>query len=99
MATSWSGGVNFEVGATAFTEKINYLSDGKINVQAFPGGALGKAFKVSGTVKNGVAQIGHSWMGYDWEKDKTTVLFGGWAGSMDSEKMLHWLYEAGGAEL
>ena len=99
MATSWSGGVNFEVGAKAFAEKINYLSDGKINIQAFPGGTLGKAFKVSGTVKNGVAQIGHSWMGYDWGKDKTTVLFGGWAGSMDSEKMLHWLYEAGGAEL
>ena len=99
MATSWSGGVNFEVGAKAFAEKINYLSDGRINIQAFPGGTLGKAFKVSGTVKNGVAQIGHSWMGYDWGKDKTTVLFGGWAGSMDSEKMLHWLYEAGGAEL
>ena len=32
-------------------------------------------------------------------EDKTTVLFGGWAGSMDSEKMLHWLYEADGAEL
>ena len=79
MATSWSGGVNFEVGAKAFAEKINYLSDGKINIQAFPGGTLGKAFKVSGTVKNGVAQIGHSWMGYDWGKDKTTVLFGGWA--------------------
>ena len=54
MATSWSGGVNFEVGAKAFAEKINYLSDGKINIQAFPGGTLGKAFKVSGTVKNGV---------------------------------------------
>ena len=41
--------------------------------------------------------VTHGWamMG----KDKTTVLFGGWAGSMDSEKMLHWLYEAGGAEL
>ena len=37
-------------------------------------------------------------MGYDWGKDKPRY-FGGWAGSMDSEKMLHWLYEAGGAEL
>ena len=54
MATSWSGGVNFEVGAKAFAEKIKYLSDGKINIQAFPGGTLGKAFKVSSTVKNGV---------------------------------------------
>jgi TRAP-type mannitol/chloroaromatic compound transport system substrate-binding protein len=27
------------------------------------------------------------------------VLFGGYAGSMDSERMLHWLYGAGGAEM
>ena len=45
MATSWSGGVNFEVGAKAFAEKINYLSDGKINIQAFPGGTLVKRLK------------------------------------------------------
>ena len=53
MATSWSGGVNFEVGAKAFAKKINYLSNGRIKIQAFPGGTLGKAFKVSGTVKMG----------------------------------------------
>ena len=38
-------------------------------------------------------------MGYDWGKDPTTVLFGGYAGRFDTERMLHWMYEAGGAEL
>ena len=38
-------GVNFEVGAKAFAEKINYLSDGKINIQAFPGVPLVKRLK------------------------------------------------------
>ena len=38
-------------------------------------------------------------MGDDWGKDKTTVLFGGYAGSMDSERMLHWIYEACGLEM
>jgi TRAP-type mannitol/chloroaromatic compound transport system substrate-binding protein len=43
--------------------------------------------------------MGHTWMGYDWGKDPSVVLFGGYAGSPDSERMLHWLYEGGGADL
>ena len=27
------------------------------------------------------------------------MLFGGFAGSMDTERMLHWIYEGGGLEL
>ena len=34
------GGGQFEVGAKAFAEKSS-ISDGKINIQAFPGGTLG----------------------------------------------------------
>lgn len=99
MATSWGGGPLMELGAKAFAEKIEFLTDGRIEVQVFTGGTLGKALKVSETVKNGVAQVGHTWMGYDWGKDKATVVFGGFAGSMDSERMLHWLYEGGGTDL
>ena len=99
MATSWSGGPLMEIGAKAFAERINLLSDGRIQVEVFPAGTLGKALAVSETVKNGVAEAGHTWMGYDWGKDKATVVFGGFAGSMDSERMLHWLYEDGGADM
>ena len=99
MATSWGGGPLMELGAKAFAEKVEFLTEGRIKVQVFTGGTLGKALKVSDTVKNGVAQAGHTWMGYDWGKDKATVVFGGFAGSMDSERMLHWLYEGGGLEM
>lgn len=99
MATSWSGGPLMEIGAKAFAEKIALLTDGRIQVQVFPAGTLGEALKVSETVESGVAEAGHTWMGYDWGKDKTTVVFGGFAGSMDSERMLHWLYEGGGVEM
>ncbi len=68
-------------------------------MQVFPGGALGNALKVPETVKNGVAECGHTWMGYDWGADTTTCLFGGYAGSFDTERMLHWIYEGGGLEL
>ena len=96
MATSWGGGPLMEIGAKAFAQRVELLTDGRVKIQVFPSGTLGKGLKVSETVRTGVAEVGHTWMGYDWGKDKTTVLFGGFAGSMDSERMLHWLYEAGG---
>ncbi|PZP52185.1 MAG: C4-dicarboxylate ABC transporter substrate-binding protein [Azospira oryzae] len=99
MATGWSGGPLMDIGAKAFAERLEFLSGGRMKVQVFPGGALGNALKVSETVRNGIAEMGHTWMGYDWGADPTTVLFGGYAGSFNSEYMLHWLYEAGGADL
>jgi len=99
MATSWGGGPLMDIGAKAFAERVSFLTDGRVEIQVFPGGQLGSALKVSETVSNGVAEVGHTWMGYDWGQDKATVLFGGFAGSMDSEHMLHWLYEAGGVDL
>ena len=99
MATSWGGGPLMEIGAKAFAENVKRMSNGRIQIEVFPSGTLGPGLKVSETVKNGVADMGHTWIGYDWGKDKTAVLFGGYAGLSDTEKMLHWLYRAGGAEL
>jgi TRAP-type mannitol/chloroaromatic compound transport system substrate-binding protein len=99
MATGWPGGPLMEIGAKAFAERMDQFSGGRFKIQTFPGGALGNALKVPETVKNGVAECGHTWIGYDWGKDPTTVLFGGYAGSFDTERMLHWIYEAGGLEM
>ena len=99
MATGWGGGPLMDIGSKAFAEKMDFLSGGRFKIQVFPGGALGNALKVPETVKNGVAELGHTWMGYDWGKDPTAVLFGGYAGSFDTERMLHWIYEGGGADM
>jgi TRAP-type mannitol/chloroaromatic compound transport system substrate-binding protein len=99
MATAWSGGPLMEIGAKAFAENLKKMSGGRITVEVFPGDTLGPALKVSETVKAGIADMGHTWIGYDWGVDKTAVLFGGYAGSFDTEKMLHWLYRAGGADM
>ncbi|MEQ9489660.1 MAG: TRAP transporter substrate-binding protein DctP [Alphaproteobacteria bacterium] len=99
MATGWGGGPLMDIGAKAFAEKVAELSNGRIEIEVFPAGTLGPGLKVSETVEQGVAEMGHTWVGYDWGADPTAVLFGGFAGSFDSERMLHWLYRAGGAEL
>jgi len=99
MATAWPGGPLMDIGAKAFAERLDFFSGGRMKIQVFTGGALGNALKVPETVKNGVAEMGHTWMGYDWGADPTTLVFGGFAGSFNSEYMLHWLYEAGGADM
>lgn len=99
LAASWGGGPLMEIGAKAFAEKVKFLTDGRVEIKVFPSGQLSKGLEVRSAVAKGVAEVGHTWMGYDWGKDKTTVLFGGYAGAMDTEKMLHWLYEGGGLEL
>src|SRR5687767_15950425 len=99
MATGWASGPLMDIGAKGFAERMAQLSGGRFKIQTFPGGALGNALKVPETVKNGVAECGHTWMGYDWGKDPSTVLFGGYAGSFDTERMLHWIYEGGGLEM
>jgi len=99
LAASWGGGPLMAIGAKAFANKVNFLTDGRVAIKVFPAGQLSKGLEVRSAVAKGVAEAGHTWMGYDWGKDKTTVLFGGYAGSMDTEKMLHWIYEGGGLEL
>ncbi|WP_208539143.1 TRAP transporter substrate-binding protein DctP [Algihabitans albus] len=99
MATGWSGGPLMDIGAQAFADNLATLSEGRMTVEVFPGGTLGPALKVSETVQQGVADMGHTWAGYDWGADPTAVLFGGYAGSFDTERMLHWLYRGGGVEL
>jgi len=99
MATSWGGGPHLNMLAKGFAEKVDFLTNGEIKIEVFPAGTLGSPLKVVETVRNGVADAGHHWSGYDWGVDKTAVLFGGYAGSMPEEHYLHWLYEGGGLDL
>ena len=77
MATAWGGGPFLEEDAKGFAQLVNRLTDGRIQINVFPGGTLGNPLKVSDTVRSGAVQAGHSWMGYDWGIDKTTLVFGG----------------------
>ena len=99
MATAWGGGPFLEEDAKGFAKLVETLTDGRIQINVFPGGILGSPLKVSDTVRSGVVQAGHSWMGYDWGIDKTTLVFGGGPGNLNPEEFMIWLYQAGAAEL
>ena len=98
MATPWGGGKPFE-DAKAFAAMVKSLTEGRVNITVFPAGTLGKALKVTDSVKSGVAQAGHNWMGYDWGIDKTTVIFGGYVGGLTEEEFFLWLFKAGGVDM
>lgn len=98
MATPWGGGKPLE-DAKSFASMVKEFTEGRVNITVFPAGTLGKALKVTDSVKGGVAQAGHNWMGYDWGIDKTTVIFGGYVGGLTEEEYFLWLYRAGGAKL
>ena len=99
MATAWGGGPFLKEDAEGFAKLVDTMTDGSIKIQVFPGGTLGKPLKVTDTVKSNVAQIGHSWPGYDWGIDKTTVLFANMAGGLNPEELMMWFYQAGAADL
>lgn len=99
MATPWSGGHWFEVGAKRFAELVGEMTEGRVNIEVYSAGTLGSALKVTETVQSGIAEVGHNWPGYDWGVDRSAVFFGGWSGGLKPEEYMMWLYDAGGAEL
>src|SRR5690625_2266787 len=77
MATGWGGGPLMEIGAQAFADRLHQRSNGRIEIEVFPGGAIGEPLRVTDSVRRGVADLGHTWPGYDWGRDTTSVAFGG----------------------
>ena len=99
MATSWPGGPPLDSWAQGFADLVRVMTDGEVMIEVFTGGTLGSPLKVAETVANGVAETGHTFIGYEYGQDKTTVLFSGRPGGLTAEQMQHWLSEGGGLEL
>jgi TRAP-type mannitol/chloroaromatic compound transport system substrate-binding protein len=96
MATSWQGGQLLDYGAKGFAAWTEKLTNGSVKIKVYPGGTLGSPLKIAEAVRNGVADVGHSSPTYEWGVNVANVWLGGFAGGLDSQAMLHWLYEGGG---
>lgn len=100
MTTSWPSGIPLYTDmAELYAQTVEKLSDGQMKIQVLPGGAIAPALEVTDSVRKGIAEMGHTWPGYDIGRDETTAILGGYAGGMESVPMLHWLYTGGGKEL
>ena len=85
MTTSWPAGIPLYTDmAEVYAKYVETLSEGQIKIQVLPGGAIAPALEVTDTVAKGIAQLGHTWPGYDIGRDPTTAILGGYAGGMES---------------
>jgi TRAP-type mannitol/chloroaromatic compound transport system substrate-binding protein len=100
LATAWPAGIPLYTDmAEVFAKNAEAMSGGRLKIQVLPGGAIAPALEVTDTVAKGIAEMGHSWPGYDIGRDATTAILGGYAGGMESVPMMHWLYTGGGKEM
>lgn len=100
MATPWPTGIPlFKDMAKVLPEVVKKMSGGRLIIETFPAGAIAPALEVVDAVRRGVCQMAHTWPGYDIGIHPATCLLGGYAGSPNSEVMIHWMYQSDGYKL
>ena len=100
MATSWPTGIPLYTDmAKILPDVIHKISGGRLTIDTFPAGAIAPALEVVDAVRRGVCQMAHTWPGYDIGISPVTALLGGYAGSPNSEVMIHWMYQSDGYKL
>ena len=97
--TSWGGGLWLEVGAQNFADRVEFLTEGRVQIDVATPGMIGNPLKVTETVQSGLAEVGLQWPAYDTGTDKAGVIFAGWSGGLTPEEYMIWLYNEGGLEL
>jgi len=100
MVTTWPK--NFPglgTGAEFLAEKINQMSNARINVKVYGAGELVPAFEIFDAVSNGSAQMGHG-SAYYWKgKNSALQFFSTTPFGMTAMEMNAWLYHGGGMQL
>lgn len=88
---------------TAFTRRfvdhVRTLTDGRVEIQAFPAGVLAPPFDVYRAVEDGRADMGHAPPALIYQRDPTMALFTSFPGGLGIEATMHWLYEGEGLKL
>lgn len=85
-----------------FADRVKAMSNGRLQVEMLPAGAVVPAFEVLDAVHKGVLDGGHTAAAYWVGKNRAAALFGPAPGGpfgMDHYDYLGWLFDGGGLEL
>lgn len=100
MVTSWPK--NYPVlgtGAEKLAQRINEMSDNRLNIKVYGSGEIVPAFEALNAVSNGTAQMCHA-AAYYWKgKIPSAPFFSGVPFGMTAPEMNAWLFYGGGLEL
>jgi TRAP-type mannitol/chloroaromatic compound transport system substrate-binding protein len=100
MQTSWPAADIWMDFAREYTTRVEEMSNGRLQIDLLPAGAVVGAFQVMDAVHDGVLDAAHTVPVYWYGKSKAASFFGTgpvWGGSATT--MLGWFYQGGGAEL
>ena len=90
----------WEAGIVYFADLVNEMSDGRIQIDTFPPGAIVPAYEMGDACGKGVLDIMHFHEGYWVGKDLAFGILGYLPGAFDYYQDLdYWLWGRGGAEI
>jgi len=99
MVTSWPSGIIVHRHAEHFADLVKQMSNGRLQIEVFPAGAIVPALEVMDAVGKGTVEVGHTWAGYYMGKELALVLFAAVPAGMTDVEYMTWLYRGGGLEL
>lgn len=85
-----------------FLDRVKVMSNGRLDIQGFPGGAIVPSFEVLDATARGVLDGGYSAAAYYVGKNRAAALFGPAPGGpfgFDMMDYIGWVYDGGGLEL
>src|SRR5216684_5609408 len=100
MVTDWpAGSPGLQSSAARLAQRIGTASDGRINIEVFPAGALVRPFETFDAVGAGVADMYHS-SEYYWEKKSPAFnFFSAVPFGFTADELFAWVQYGGGQEL
>lgn len=99
MQTSWPSSDIWMDFAREYTTRVEEMSNGRLQIDLLPAGAVVGAFQVMDAVHDGVLDAAHSVPVYWYGKNKNASMFGtGPVFGGSATTMLSWFYQGGGAE-
>ncbi len=98
--STWPAKDIFHEFANDFARKISDMSDGRLEIEMLPAGAVAQPFNVLDAVARGVIDGGHGALSYWYGRNSALGLWGcGPAFGMDSNMVLAWHMRGGGRAL
>ncbi len=99
MPTTWPKGTILQWSADLFTQVVNEMSGGRLQITSYPGGAIMGALEVFDAVHAGTVEAAHGSSGYWIGKEPASPLFAAIPMGFTAEPYLAWFYEGDGLKL
>ncbi|MEX0589975.1 MAG: TRAP transporter substrate-binding protein [Xanthobacteraceae bacterium] len=99
MVTDYPDGPGMLASARRLARTINEASQGRIRIEASPGGAVVKPLQTFDAVQSGIADMFHSHIGYFEKKSPAFHFFSGVPFGFTANELFAWVHFGGGQEL